>query len=159
MLTKSIILSAPFATLLLMGMTQTASADWKGYAGANCMQQNQNVGNFRRTSYGYINDNADARMVICPVVRDIAAGGDNRITAARVTLTSTGNSYCRLYSRTRSGNYFATQFRNFGAGDPVDVTFNNLDASNWGSYTISCRIPGVDGITRSYVRSYAVDEN
>lgn len=147
------------ASLLLVGFTQTAAAtDWKGYAGANCMQASEGFNDFRRTSYGYINDSANAAMVICPVVRDISKGGEDQVKRIRVTLTSYGNGYCRIYSRTRQGDHFATYFKNFGKGTKFDLNFDDLDSADWGSYSISCHIPGVNRTNRSYIHSYAVDE-
>lgn len=155
---KSLVTTFSMASLLLVGYSQTASADWKGYSGANCMQSSEIYNDFRRTYYGYINDSANAAMVICPIVRDVSQGGTARIDKVHVTLTSHSNSYCWLYSLTHDGDFYASQFKNFPAGDPVEIVFSDVDASNAGSYTISCRIPGLSGINRSYIRTYAVNE-
>jgi len=169
MKTNPLIKIVSIASLLLSGFAQAGlndfealplapATDWKGYAGANCMPANE-PGNYLRTSFGYINEGSGSAMVICPVVRDVYRGGKNRVKRARITITSRGNGYCRFHSRSRQGDAFDVQVINFGIGNKIDLNFDNADADDWGSYLISCLIPGVsDKGKKSYIHSYAVDE-
>ncbi len=151
---------ASVTTVLFFGLSQIASAsnDWKGYAGANCMQKGKVNNKLHREVGGLINDSSTSAQVICPVVRDISAAGKPRVKAAHVVLKSYGKGRCSFYSLNHDGSIFASQNKTFGIGNPVEVKFTKIAASSWGSYTIACSIPGVSSRGHSSIRSYAVDE-
>lgn len=143
-------------------MSSLAQADWKGYAGAYC-QAHSGANDVRRIGTGVIaNFQATPTTIYCPVVRDVAAGGNNRVKLARVRLfnnNSTVGGYCRLVSRTISGGTFAFDHFSWTPGiKNVTATLGPLNASNWGSYSIYCRLPGVQGARKSFIRSVSLDE-
>ena len=60
--------------------------DWKGYAGVNCIAQSNNDP-LRRSAVNQTalaNTGTSTITVFCPVVRDVAEGGDNRVSAVTV---------------------------------------------------------------------------
>lgn len=148
-------------TLTLTTAALPAAADWKGYPGLNCMPSSGAI-DVRRTLTGAVNWQNSPTTIYCPVVRDLENGHPNGIERVNVRLFdnhSTQNGWCRLVSRTLSGATHDWQHRNYG-GFAVNrtVTFENVDTSNWGNIALYCRVPGADGARKSFIRSYAVEE-
>ncbi|MDX1811123.1 MAG: hypothetical protein R3240_04195, partial [Gammaproteobacteria bacterium] len=140
---KTQALTALSLTSLLVLSTPTMANDWKGYAGSSCVPISDNA-DFTRTLGGAYRVNSGASFVQCPIVRDFAAGKVGRVLRARVRLTdrnSTDSGYCTFRSRNINGGTFDSQtVRWTGTGDKT-ITFGPIDASNWGSYMIRCRLP------------------
>ena len=149
---------AVIATPLLMA---TAHAEWKGYPGSSCYPANDSENVYRSVTGGSIsNPGSSSINVFCPVVRDISAGGVNRVQQARVTFSDRHefeNFTCTLRSRTQEGSLVDSKSVT-RATSPIRI--RNVDASNWGSYTLVCRIPGRSPWTnlQSYIISYALEE-
>jgi hypothetical protein len=148
-------------TLTLLTAALPAAAEWKGYPGLNCMPAS-GANDVRRSLSGAANWQGSATTIYCPVVRDLEAGKPNGIERISVRLFdnhSTQNGWCRVVSRTLSGATHDWQHRVYG-GFAVDrtVTFENVDTSNWGNIALYCQVPGADGARKSFIRSYAVEE-
>lgn len=146
------------ATPLLMA---TAHAEWKGYPGSSCYPANDSADVYRSVTGGGISNSGSSSInVFCPVVRDISAGGVDRVQQARVTFSDRNefeNFTCTLRSRTQEGGLVDSKSVT-RATSPIRI--RNVDASNWGSYTLVCRIPGRSPWTnlQSYIISYALEE-
>jgi len=157
---KSLSVILPIAATLLL--STTVQADWKGYAGSSCIPISGNA-DFTRTLDGTYRVNGSSRSFVqCPVVRDIETGAPGRVLRARIRLADWNtreDGYCTFRSRTISGAMHDSQTIAWrGTGDKT-LTFDLIDASNWGSYMIRCLIPGEQGTSnRSYIRSYSVEE-
>lgn len=146
------------ATLLF---SFTASADWKGYTGTNCIPSNSGV-DVRHNLNGTANWQANAAIVYCPVVRDIERGGADRIKNVNVRLFNNNartGGWCRLVSRTLSGVVHDWEQQTWPAGyADQTISFGSLDTPNWGNIALYCSLPGVDGARKSFIRSYGVEE-
>ncbi len=161
------------ATLLAVGFSFTGTSqadlnetvnDWKSYSGAFCHGYSP-ANDIRRTGNGNLaNWQSSSTTVYCPVVRDIAKGGNNRIKLARVRLFNnhaTQGGYCRLVSLDQQGNTVAWDQFNWPAGiGDVVASLGPLNANNWGNYYISCRLPGTyaNGARKSFIRNVSLDE-
>lgn len=143
-----------------------AGQDWKGYSAVGCLAQSDGA-NVRRSASG---DSALANMgtstvsVFCPVVRDVSAGGPNRVSAVAVRVRNrhaTQALRCDFSARDINGATFAIRTASAppGAGY-MTLQLGPVNASNWGSYVLICQIPGrnpADNLV-SYVVNYRVDE-
>lgn len=143
-----------------------AGQDWKGYSAVGCLSTNDSA-NVRRSAGG---DSAIANMgtstisVFCPVVRDVSAGGPNRVSAVAVRVRNRHATLalrCDFSARDIDGKTFAVRTASAkpGAGY-VTLQLGPVNASNWGSYVLICQIPGrnpADNL-ESYVVNYRVDE-
>lgn len=153
-------------TSAIIGLAQAdlleTTNDWKGYAGTVCHARSGSI-DVRRSGDGRLaNFQNTPSTVYCPVVRDVAEGGNNRVMQARVRLFNNNSNvggFCRLVSRNISGGTFAFDHFAWTPGiKNVTATLGPLNASNWGSYMIYCSIPGVDGARKSFIRSVSLDE-
>lgn len=151
--------SALTAALLMSALP--AAAEWHGYPGLNCMPAS-GANDVRRSLTGAANWQSNATIVYCPVVRDLQAGKPNGIKRVNVRVFdnhSRQNGWCRLVSRTLSGGTHDWQHKTFGGfGAMATLTFQNVDTPNWGNIALYCNLPGADGARKSYVSSYAVEE-
>lgn len=166
-----IVLSAAAAASAgLFSAAPAAASDWKGYAGVNCLSQN-NTDAVRRSAVGQpalANSGTSTLTVYCPVVRDVEVGGDNRVKAVAVRVRnrhSTGNITCEFSSFNQDGVKIDTK-TGVLPPDPVDhdveddIRLGPLNAHNWGSYVLLCQLPGRHATNnlQSYLINYRVDE-
>ncbi|HSW23497.1 MAG TPA: hypothetical protein VLJ62_12065 [Burkholderiaceae bacterium] len=141
------------------------ATDWKGYAGVNCLAQTNNHA-VRRSAVNHAalaNTGTSMITVFCPVVRDVAEGGNNRVIAVRVLMRNRNSSVagrCEFSSHNINGIKIDSRSAVVppNSFDPVDL--GPVDAHNWGSYVLSCQLPGRDAATnlQSYIVNYRVDE-
>jgi hypothetical protein len=141
--------------------------DWKGYSAVGCLSSGDASSVHRSvtdvsTSFG--NLGTSTMTVHCPVVRDEAEGGNNRVAAVRVYLrnrNSSADAKCEFSSRTITGEKFdsASGLVPRGSGYGT-IDLGPVNASNWGSYTLTCQLPGRDPTSNlpSYIVNYRVDE-
>jgi hypothetical protein len=138
--------------------------DWKGYSGVNCMGQSNNTA-VRRSAINQsalANTGTSTITVFCPVVRDVAEGGNNRVSAVAVRFRNR-NSAVDGRCEFSSHNIHGIKIDSKSAVAPFGETTLQLgpvDAHNWGSYVLSCQVPGRDASTnlQSYIVNYRVDE-
>jgi hypothetical protein len=143
---------------------ELGDADWKGYAGVNCMSQS-NTDAIRRSAVNQTalaNTGTGPTTVFCPVVRDEATGGDNRVVAVAVRFrnrNSTVSGSCEFSSFNQDGNKIDTKSAVAPFGETT-LQLGPLNAHNWGSYVLACQLPGRDPATnlQSYIVNYRVDE-
>jgi hypothetical protein len=144
-----------------LAQAQDGAGDWKGYPGSNCLPHS-GANDVRRLTSGTLSNWQDSATIVhCPVVRDFAAGGDDRIWNGVVRLydnNASEDGYCRLVVRTLSGALFAYDHAAWTGTGLKTLNFGPLDASNWGNYSLYCSLPAADGPRRSYIRNYAIDE-
>lgn len=149
---------AAFAT---GGALADGAGDWKGYPGSNCLAHS-GANDVRRLTSGTLSNWQNTSTIVhCPVVRDVAEGGDNRVWAATVRLYDnhpTEDGYCRLVVRTISGATFAWDHAAWTGTGNKTVSLGPLDASNWGNYSLYCSLPAASGASKSFIRNYALDE-
>jgi len=139
--------------------------DWKGYAGVNCMGQSNNTP-VRRSAVNQTalaNTGTSTITVFCPVVRDVSAGGDNRVSAVAVRFrnrNSAVNGRCEFSSHDINGIRIDSKSAVAPFGETT-LQLGPVDAHNWGSYVLSCQVPGRDAATnlQSYIVNYRVDEH
>lgn len=143
-----------------------AAQDWKGYSAVGCLAQSDGA-NVRRSASG---DSALANMgtstvsVFCPVVRDVSAGGPNRVSAVAVRVRNRHATLalrCDFSARDINGATFAVRTASAppGAGY-MTLQLGPVNTSNWGSFVLICQIPGrnpADNLA-SYLVNYRVDE-
>lgn len=145
----------------LLGAALPAAAEWQGYTGLNCMPSS-GANDVRRSLTGAANWQPAATIVYCPVIRDLEAGKPNGIKRINVRVfdnNSRQNGWCRVVSRTVTGGTHDWLHRNYGGfAQASTVTFENVDTSNFGNIALYCRVPGTDGARKSYIASYAVEE-
>jgi hypothetical protein len=142
-----------------------AGQDWKGYPGVNCLSQNDSD-SVRRSAVAqtaFANMGTSAITVFCPVVRDVSAGGDNRVAAVAVRFrnrNSTAAGRCEFSSHDISGAKIDSKSAAAPFGETT-LELGPVNAHNWGSYVLSCQIPGRDRSTGlvSYIVNYRVDES
>ena len=142
-----------------------AGQDWKGYAGVNCMGQNISDP-IRRSAVNQIalaNTGTSTITVFCPVVRDVSEGGEDRVTLVRVRLRNrnqTEAGSCEFSSRDINGHQVESKSAVAppNSGETV-LQLGPLNALTWGSYVLSCKLPGRDPKNgQSYIINYRVDE-
>jgi len=150
----------------LIGPAQAAT-DWKGYAGVNCMAQS-NTDPMRRSA---VNQTSLAHTgtslvtVFCPVVRDVWEGGNSRVSAVAVGFrnrNSTVAGRCEFSSHDITGMKIDSKSAVAPPGSDYTVLqLGPVDAHNWGTYVLSCQVPGRDAISnlQSYIVNYRVDED
>jgi len=161
--------AALIAGLSLSGVSQAdlneTVNDWKSYTGAFCQGRSSSTDVRRGGSGTLANWQAQPTTVYCPVVRDIAKGGNNRIKLVRINLFNnhaTQGGYCRLVSLNQQGSIIAWDQYNWSPGiKTVVAELGPLNAHNWGSYNIYCRLPGTyaNGARKSFIRNVRVDES
>jgi len=153
------------AALALVGVAKAdlveSFNDWKGYNGAYCKSANNSV-DVRSSVSGISNWHTAATTVYCPVVRDIAEGGPNRVSAAVRLFNNnqrTGGS-CTLISRNINNRTTVDFDRETWPAGYQDHTIRlgPVDANNWGSYMVYCTLPAREGARKSFIRSVSVDE-
>lgn len=160
----------PFASVGLSFNTAYADAtnqDWKGYAGVNCLPQSNNS-EIRRSAVAhpaFANTGASADSVFCPVVRDVSEGAPNRVTEVRLRVRNRGVTplSCEFRSWDINGGLVASATAAAAAGSDFQTLTMGpvpVSASNWGSYTLICQLPGRHPSTSlpSYIINYRVDE-
>jgi hypothetical protein len=143
-----------------------AGQDWKGYSAVNCVGQSHNDP-IRRSAVGqpgFANTGTSLITVFCPVVRDVSAGGDNRVSAVALRFNNRNKTVagrCEFSSHDITGKKIDTKsaVAPAGSGETV-LQLGPVNAHNWGSYVLSCQIPGRDASTnlQSYLINYRVDE-
>lgn len=146
------------------GALPVHAADWKGYAGVNCLPQNP-TDSVRRSAVAnpaIANTGAGVLTVYCPVVRDEEVGSPTRVSAVRIRFNnrnSAVNGSCEFASFDIDGTKVDSKsvVAPFGLHT---LTMGPVAAHNWGSYVLSCQIPGRDASSnlQSYILSYRVDE-
>jgi hypothetical protein len=144
--------------LALLTAALPAAAEWKGYPGLNCMPSS-GANDVRRSLSGAVNWQSSATIIYCPVVRDLEAGKPNGIKRINLRVFdnhSRQDGWCRAVSRTLSGGTHDWQHKNYSGN--TTVTFENVDTPNWGNIALYCSVPGTDGARKSFIRSYAVEE-
>jgi hypothetical protein len=157
---------AVLATVTSIGPAQAdvAGQDWKGYAGVNCMSSD-NTAAIRRSAVlqtALANTGTSTITVFCPVVRDESVGGTNRVAAVAVRFRNRNASVtgrCEFSSHDQSGTKIASKSAAAPFGETT-LQLGPLNAHNWGSYVLSCQLPGRDPSTglQSYIVNYRVDE-
>jgi hypothetical protein len=164
MMLKSIGLTMALAIAVLgsNGAEADGAGDWKGYPGSNCLAHS-GANDVRRLTSGTISNWQNSRTTVhCPVVRDVAAGGNNRVWNVVVrgfNNHSTQGGNCRLIVRTLSGSVFAWQQASWPSGyGEFQLNLGPLNASNWGNYHLYCSLPPAEGARKTAIRNYAVDE-
>ena len=138
--------------------------DWKGYAGVNCMAQSNND-SIRRSAVNqaaFANTGTSTITVFCPVVRDVAEGGDNRVSAVAVRFRNRNSAMtgrCEFSSHDINGLKIDSKSAVAPFGETT-LKLGPVNAHNWGSYVLSCQVPGRDAATnlQSYIVNYRVDE-
>ena len=165
---------AIISTIKIVGTYATAYADavghdWKGYAGVNCLPSSDSA-TYRRSVSGvstaFSNSGSSAMSVYCPVVRDEAAGGNNRVLAVSVLLRnrhSTSDVRCEFSSHAIDGVKFDSDTAicpSNGSDNTCTLSMGPINTSNWGSYALTCSLPGRNPVTnlQSYIVNYRVDE-
>lgn len=142
----------------------SATQDWKGYAGVNCMGQTHNAA-VRRSAVNQAalaNTGTSTITVFCPVVRDVAEGGNNRVSAVAVRFrnrNATVNGRCEFSSHNINGIKIDSKSAVAPFGETT-LQLGPVDAHRWGSYVLTCQVPGRDPATnlQSYIVNYRVDE-
>jgi hypothetical protein len=153
------------AALLGTGaLTAHAAGDWKGYAGVNCLSQDDAAA-VRRSAVNQTalpNTGTGTVTVFCPIVRDVEAEGQGRVIAVAVRFRNrnpgvTGS--CEFSTHDQSGYKSDTQTLAAPFGETT-LSFGPLDAPAWGSYVLTCQLPGRDPASglQSYIVNYRVDE-
>jgi len=159
---KTLALAVSLCTLSATPFYSTAS-DWKSYPGAFCQGPNSST-DLRRSGNGSLSNWQRSPVTVhCPVLRDVQAGGSNRVKLVRISLFNNHRSvggYCRLVSLNSSGSIIAWDQYNWRGGfRNVTASLGPLNAQSWGSYHIYCRLPGTDGARKTFIRNVRVDEN
>jgi len=139
--------------------------DWKGYSGVNCMGQSNNDP-IRRSAINqtaFANTGTSTITVFCPVVRDVAEGGNNRVSAVAVRFRNRNSAVagrCEFSSHDINGFKIDSRSAVIPPNNDVVVPLGPVNAHNWGSYVLSCQVPGRDAATnlQSYIVNYRVDE-
>jgi hypothetical protein len=142
-----------------------AGQDWKGYAAVNCLASSDGA-NIRRTSSGqsgFANQGSSTITVFCPVVRDVSEAGDDRVTRVRVHFRNRNakvDGRCEFSSRDSSGMTVDTKSVVAPFGENELTIEGPIVATAWGSYVLSCQLPGLDADSGlpSYLVNYRVDE-
>ena len=150
-----------------IGSTQAADPDgqdWKGYAGVNCLPQSNNdpVRRSAINQAAFANTGTSTLTVFCPVVRDEREGGDNRVAAVAVRFRNRNAAVagrCEFSSHDINGMRIDSRSAVAPFGETT-LSMGPIDANNWGSYVLSCQLPGRDRATnlQSYIVNYRVDE-
>lgn len=138
--------------------------DWKGYAGVNCLSQT-NTQAVRRSAVNQAalaNTGTSTVTVFCPVVRDVSAGGDLRVAAVAVRVRNRNSAVagrCEFSSHDIAGLKIDSKSAVAPFGETT-LQLGPVDAGTWGSYVLSCQLPGRDAATglQSYIVNYRVDE-
>ncbi len=136
--------------------------NWAGYAGVNCVPSSSNH-SVRRSVVGgqpiFGNQGSSTITVFCPVTRHVSEGGTNRVQLVRVRLRNRAavSTRCEFRSHDISGNTVDVKSALFPTGETVQ-SMGPLNASNWGSYSLNCQLPGLVGGLPSYIVNYRVDE-
>jgi hypothetical protein len=147
-----------------IAQADAAGQDWKGYAGVNCLAQSNNDP-IRRSAVAqtaFANTGTSTITVFCPVVRDVASGGDNRVSAVAVRFRNRNSAVagrCEFSSHDINGAKIDSKSAVAPFGETT-LQLGPVNAHNWGSYVLSCQIPGRDAATnlQSYIVNYRVDE-
>jgi hypothetical protein len=167
-ISKEGIRAAIGASVVLAGMFGAAmsaqASDWKGYAGVGCLPQSQND-SIRRSAIGqsaFANMGDSTITVFCPVVRDEWEGGATRVAAVAVRFRNRNASVqgrCEFITFDLTGHPVDSRTALAPFGETT-LRMGPLNANNWGSYTLTCQIPGRDPQTNlpSYIVNYRVDE-
>lgn len=162
---KIVMLSLGLVGLLAAGTSQAdldeTNNDWKSYNGAFCSAGNNQL-DVRVSVSGIANWESSAVTVYCPVVRDVAKGGPNRVEAAVRLFNnhSRQGGSCTLVSRDINNKYnveFDRKSWPAGYKDQI-IRLGPINSNNWGSYIIYCSLPPAEGARKSVIRSVAVDE-
>lgn len=158
--------AAALATAAAVGPAHAdvAGQDWKGYAGVNCLPQSPNDA-IRRSAINQTamaNTGTSTITVFCPVVRDESAGGDNRVSAVALRFRNRNagvSGRCEFASFNIDGLQIDAKSAVAPFGETT-LQLGPVNAHNWGSYVISCQVPGRDPATglQSYIVNYRVDE-
>jgi hypothetical protein len=139
--------------------------DWKGYAGVNCLSSNDSA-NVRRSAVnqiGFANHGTSTITVFCPVVRDVSEASDLRVTRIRVHFRNRNSKVdgrCEFSSRDSLGMNVDSKSVAAPFGEHTLTIEGPIKAETWGSYVLSCQLPGVDAETGlpSYIVNYRIDE-
>ena len=139
--------------------------DWKGYPAVNCLSSSDNANILRsaKGQVGFGNQGPGTITVFCPVVRDVSEAGENRVTRVRVHFRNRNakvDGRCEFSSRDSAGGTVDTKAVVAPFGEHELTIEGPIAASAWGSYVLSCQLPGLDGDSGlpSYIVSYRVDE-
>ena len=153
------------ATSAFAAHADDAGKDWKGYAGVNCMSQDD-AAPTRRSAVNqtaFANTGTATVSVFCPVVRDESVGGDGRVAAVAVRFRNrnpavTGS--CEFSSHDQSGYKIDSKTAPAPFGETT-LQLGPVNAYNWGSYVLTCQLPGRDPASglQSYIVNYRVEEN
>jgi hypothetical protein len=141
-----------------------AGRDWKGYAGVNCMTQ-EDVGLIRRSAENQIafsNLGTSTLLVFCPVVRDDPGAGNPRVAGVAVRFRNRNAAVtgrCEFSSHDQNGLKIDTKSAVAPFGETT-LQLGPLNGASWGSYVLQCQLPGRDSVTGlpSYIVNYRVDE-
>jgi hypothetical protein len=139
------------------------AADWKGYAGVNCMSSD-NTAEIRRSAAGqpaFANMGDTTFTAFCPVVRDDSVGGRSAATAA--VRYRNRNSEVAVSCQFKSFDINGTLVDSASVAVPFGETTLSLgpvSAQNAGTYVLVCQLPGRDSSTHlpSYIIDYRVLE-
>ncbi len=149
----------------LSGMSQAdlneTANDWKGYNGSYCKATNSMLDVRSRLS-GISNWEDSPTTIYCPVARDVAEGGGNRVEAAVSLFNNNSQSggYCTLVSRDINNKITVDSHRVYWPSgyEEHTVRLGPVDSSNWGNYMVYCRVPGKEGNRKTVIRSIRIDE-
>lgn len=162
---RSILLGTATMTVLSFN-TAYAAQDWKGYSAVNCVPANENSTTLRRSvsgsSVAISNTGTSSVSVFCPIVRDVAEGGPDRVNAVRIFVrdrNQTAAIRCDFSSHSQNGAMVDSASDTSVNGFDT-LAMDGINANNWGSYALICQIPGRDPVTneQSYLINYRVDE-
>lgn len=151
------------AILAAASVGSAHAADWKGYAGVNCMSTN-NTAEIRRSAVGqpaFANMGDVTLTAYCPVVRDDSVGGRNAATAAvryRHRNSEVASS-CQFKSFDINGTLVDSVTVAVPSGETT-LSLGPINAQNAGTYVLLCQLPGRDPGTQlpSYIVDYRVLE-
>jgi hypothetical protein len=170
--------------LSAMAATVPAHADWKTYAGTECVVNSANASRIEYNAFGGIcNTSTSADVnIICPVVRDLSESGfphtvrhsgrsGNSAEALTCTLRNMKTAGSTVNNGSGMGGFF-TQLtsinRNNSNWQYVWNVFTNIPTNigthNYGAYAMTCKLPNSNSNTggqpvRSCLYNYSVRED
>jgi hypothetical protein len=166
-----------------MAASLPAQADWKTYAGTECVVNSGNASRIEYNAFGGIcnKDSSVDVNIMCPVVRDLAESGfphtmrvsgrsgnsgqnltcilRNMKTAA--TTSNNGSGMAGFFSHLTSIPRHSTNFRY--VWNVYTHISTGIGAHNYGAYVMTCTLPNTNsndgGPVRSCLYNYSVRED
>ncbi len=143
----------------LVGLASASAfaEDGKSFPGILC-QASGSAQDLSYSTTSVANRNATTSSAVCPIVRDVMGEPASSIEVELRDRHEVQNIQCTAYSVSTTGTAAWLQTLSTAGTGFQTLSFDAIEASDWGAYSLVCALPGMTDNVPSYLATYRISE-